>query len=504
MSSGPCAAFARSVRGRGAFAQRHRITLSLFLLLGLLAASTSHAAVQLGSEVLAARGFRELQGRRVGLLTNPSGVNRKGKSTIDLLRDAPGVRLVALFGPEHGLDGKARAGDAVAGKVDPRTGLPVHSLYGATRKPTPEMLQGIDVLVYDLQDNGCRSYTYISTMGLAMEACAEAGVEFLVLDRPNPLGGLRVEGPMVEDPFRSFVSQWDVPYVYGMSCGELANMINGERWISKPCRLRVVPMTGWRRSMVWSDTDLPWIATSPNIPNSRACLGYATLGLLGELSGGSGLSIGGALNRPFQCVAAPWLDADLLSRQLKRHKLPGVEFGPFHALRDNRRYHGVELRWTGPATAPLVAVNFHMLDAIRTTAHRNLPRETAQAGRGFGLFDKACGTDRVRKALLAGRPATEIVAGWKAGEDAFRKQRAPYLIYDTPPKTSPSAKPPATAKPAPRANPGLATITVAPGDTLSKIARDHGTSVSAIKAANAGLDVDQIQPGQKLRIPTRR
>lgn len=469
----------------------------------MLAASTTQAEVVLGSEVLAARGFRELQGKRVGLLTNPSGVNRRGTSTIALLRDAPGVRLVALYGPEHGIDGKARAGDAVAGKVDPQTGLPVHSLYGATRKPTPEMLQGIDVLVYDLQDNGCRSYTYISTMGLAMEACAEAGVEFLVLDRPNPLGGLRVEGPMVEEPFRSFVSRWDIPYVYGMTCGELANMINGERWIRKPCRLRVVPMTGWRRSMVWTDTGLPWIATSPNVPDSRACLGYAALGLLGELSGGSGLSIGGALGRPFECVAAPWLDANLLSRQLKRYKLPGVEFRPFRAVRDHRPYHGVELHWTRPATAPLVAVNFYVVEAIRSVAHRNLPREAAQPGRGFGLFDRACGTDHIRKALLAGRPASEIVASWKTGEDAFRKRRTPYLIYDAVAKTSASAKPDATARSPSSASSRFVTITVAPGDTLSQIARDHGTSVSAIKAANAGLDIHHIQPGQNLRIPKR-
>src|SRR6266436_1381335 len=176
----------------------------------------ARAQVHLGSEVLAANGFKELQ-----------------------------VKLVALFGPEHGVYGDVKAGENIRDRTDQRTGLPVHSLYGATRKPTPPMLKGLDALVYDLQDTGVRSYTFISTMGLAMEACAEAGVEFVVLDRPNPLGGERVEGPMVDDRFRSFVGQWNIPYAYGMSCGELAQMINGEGWLGKRCKLTVIPMNAW-------------------------------------------------------------------------------------------------------------------------------------------------------------------------------------------------------------------------------------------------------------------
>src|SRR6266700_1832382 len=204
----------------------------LALLAGVLTlAPAASAEVQLGSEVLAANGFKELQGKRVGLITNPCGINRSGESAIDLLRNAPGVRVVALFEPEHGVYGDVKAGENIRDKTDQRTGLPVHSLYGATRKPTLAMLKGLDALVYDLQDTGVRSYTFISTMGLAMEACAEAGVEFVVLDRPNPLGGERVEGPMVDDRFRSFVGQWNIPYAYGMTCGELAQMINGEGWI---------------------------------------------------------------------------------------------------------------------------------------------------------------------------------------------------------------------------------------------------------------------------------
>ena len=223
------------------------------------------AQVKLGCEVLAERGFKELRGKRVALITNHTGLDRHGRSTIEALRRAPGVKLVALMAPEHGLTGALPAGKEFPNGTDARTGLPVLSLYGPgpTRKPTPAMLKDIDVVVYDVQDIGVRSYTYISTMGQAMEACGAAGVAFLVLDRPNPLGGRRVEGPMVTDAYRTFVSRWNIPYAYGLTFGELARMINGEGWIKQPCRLTVVPMRGWKRSMVWRDTDLPWVPSSP-------------------------------------------------------------------------------------------------------------------------------------------------------------------------------------------------------------------------------------------------
>src|SRR5438874_7041273 len=317
-------------------------------------AATAGAQVQLGSEVLAATGFQELQGKRVGLITNPSGLNRGGESTIDLLRRAPEVKLVALFGPEHGLYGDMKAGVPIPERMDRRTGLPVHSLYGATRKPAPASLKGLDALVYDLQDTGVRSYTFISTMGLAMEACAEAGVEFLVLDRPNPLGGERVEGPMVEDRFRSFVGQWNIPYVYGMTCGELARMINGEGWIKAPCKLTVIPMNGWRRSMVWQDTGLAWVPTSPNVPRADSPLYYAATGLFGEMAGGSGASIGTRLKRPFECVIAPWLDANRFSTAMNSYGLRGIRFPTFSVIHEGQRLHDVLLKIDDPARARLV------------------------------------------------------------------------------------------------------------------------------------------------------
>jgi uncharacterized protein YbbC (DUF1343 family) len=504
--------------------------MSLTLAVGLTSMLITHAQVRLGSEVLAENGFRELQGKRVGLITNPSGANRRGQSTVELLRAAPGVRLVALFGPEHGVYGDIPAGAPVAHQRDPRTGLPVHSLYGATRKPTARMLEGLDALVYDLQDTGCRSYTFISTMGLAMEACAEAGIEFIVLDRPNPLGGERIEGPLLDERFRSFVGYWRIPYVYGLTAGELARMINGEGWIAKPCRLTVVPMRGWRRSMVWKDTDLPWVPTSPNVPYPNAALGYAATGIFGEIAAGSGVTIGIPFKRPFECVAAVWLDADKLSRHLNGLKLAGLSFQPYRMVHQNRPYQGVELVFTDPTHAPLVPVNFHLLDAIRVTSGRDLFAESVRSGRNLNMFEKVCGTDRIREQLEAGIPIGEIVRSWQTDEAVFRSQRRPYLLYRERgvPPTRPSAsapiptpRPPVASTPsvtapvtAPVTPPVTAPrpvvpdtahhrITVRRGDTLTKIAADFGVTVSAIVQANPGLDADRIQVGQVLLVPRR-
>jgi uncharacterized protein YbbC (DUF1343 family) len=341
------------------------------------------------------------------------------------------VKLVALFGPEHGVYGDVGAGEKVANTTDARTGLPAYSLYGKTFKPTPEMLNGLDTLVYDLQDTGCRSYTFVSTMGIAMEACAEAGIEFVVLDRPNPLGGARVEGPMLEAAFRSHVGYWNVPYVYGLTCGELARMINGERWIKKPCRLTVVPMKGWKRSMVWRDTDLPWVPSSPHVPHGDSALFQVATGMLGELSS---VSTGIGYTLPFECIAAPDVDPHKLADQLNGYQLPGVRFQPitykpYYFMFTNELIGGVQIFFTDRATAPLTAINFYAFEALKKVAGRDLFDEAVKANRGFSMFDKVNGTDATRKALQAGTPAAEIVAAWKAGEDAFRKARQKYLLY---------------------------------------------------------------------------
>jgi uncharacterized protein YbbC (DUF1343 family) len=401
------------------------------LCLNLVSALVANAEVKLGNEVLASSGFKVLRGKRVGLITNPSGVNRRLESTIDILRRAPQVKLVALFGPEHGIYGDVPAGDKVASRTDSRTGLPVHSLYDATRKPTPEMLAGLDAMVYDLQDTGCRSYTFISTMGVAMEACAEAGIEFIVLDRPNPLGGERIEGPLVEEPFRSFVSRWDVPYVYGLTCGELARMINGERWIKAPCKLTVVPMRGWHRSMVWRDTGLPWVPSSPHVPNGDSPLFQVATGVLGELGG---LSTGIGYTLPFQCIAAPDLDPQQTASVLNAYKLPGIKFKPitykpYYFTFKDQVIGGAQIFLTDAAHAPLTALNFYAIEAVKKLSGRDLFEEAAQARKSFSMFDKVNGTDATRKAMQEGNSAANVIASWKSAEDAFRAKRKRYLLY---------------------------------------------------------------------------
>ncbi|HOX58664.1 MAG TPA: DUF1343 domain-containing protein [Candidatus Paceibacterota bacterium] len=402
-----------------------------FLVASLSLSCAARTEVKLGNEVLAEENFKVLQGKRIGLITNPSGVNRNLESTVEVLRAAPGVQLVALFGPEHGIYGDVEAGDKVDNQVDARTGLPAYSLYGKTQKPTPEMLKGLDALVYDLQDTGCRSYTYITTMGVAMEACGEAGIEFVVLDRPNPLGGERIEGAMLDPQFRSGVSRWNVPYVYSLTCGELARMINGEGLNKKSCRLTVVPMKGWKRSMVWEDTGLPWVPSSPHVPHGQSALYQVATGMLGELMS---VSIGIGYTLPFECVASPGLNPHKLAEALNACHLPGVKwrpitYKPYYFTFTNQVIGGAQLYFSDPRRAPLTAINLYAIETLKQVGGIDAFAEADKRKRGFGMFDKVNGTDATRKALQAGTPAAEVVASWKAGEDAFRKARQKYLLY---------------------------------------------------------------------------
>ncbi len=404
--------------------------LGLSLLFWSLASAPARTALnlQLGNEVLAADGFRQLKGKRVGLLTSASGVNRRGQSTIQVLSRAPGVRLVALFAPEHGIYGDIPAGKEFSNHVHKATGLPVFSLYGPgpVRQPTPAMLKEIDVLVYDLQDAGCRSYTFISTMGLAMASCAQAGVEFMVLDRPNPMGGLRVEGPQLNPRLRSLVGQWEVPYVYGLTCGELATLINRSGWIKPACKLTVIKMRGWRRDMTWLDTGLNWVPTSPNVPRGDSPMYYASTGLLGSIGG---VNIGFDLKMPFECVTAPWINGPALAQRMKRYNLKGVDFVPFTQTTPKYTQQGVRIVFRDPARAPVVALNFYLLEAIRKEFGRDLFAEATKVGRDFSMFDKVAGTEYLRANLQKGQSAANIAASWRAGEDRFRQQRKASLLY---------------------------------------------------------------------------
>jgi uncharacterized protein YbbC (DUF1343 family) len=401
----------------------------LILLSPLLQALQAAALVDLGVDVLAERQFRELQGKRVGLITNASGVNKNGASTLDLLLHAPGVRLAAILAPEHGLYGTSWAGEKVASVQDLRTGLPIYSLFGETRKPTPEMLRDLDALVYDIQDIGCRSYTYISTLGLAMEAAAENGKEFFVLDRPNPLGGVRCEGMPLDSRFRSFVGEWDVPYVYGLTAGELAKMIAGEQWISKRPALTVIPMKGWRREMIWEDTGLLWIPPSPNIPEPRSAFFYVLTGLLGETSG---VNNGVGTPLPFALVGSPELDPYGLVRAMSRSRIAGVVFRPtwyrlFGKEGHGKIFGGIQIHLRDPRRVPLIPTALTLLEEVNKALNGN-PIAGMPSDNGL-MFDKLCGGDAVRLTLQQGKSVKELWESWEPYLEEYRTRRKKYLLY---------------------------------------------------------------------------
>lgn len=393
--------------------------------------------VKPGIEVLRDSGFELLKGQRVGLVTNPSGVDSQLKSTIDILHEAPEVNLVALYGPEHGVRGDAYAGDKVSDFEDPKTGLPVFSLYGATRKPTPEMLEGIDVMVYDIQDVGVRSYTYISTLGLVMEACGAKGIKVVVLDRPNPLGGNKIEGCYVEQPYYSFVSQYKIPYVYGLTVGEFAKLINeeglnrGQKGNQEPakCELIVVPMEGWTRDMIYEDTGLPWVLPSPNIPFKDTPMYYAAAGLCGELYGYLNIGIGYTL--PFQVFGNTWVDPNKLQEKLESYNLPGVSFRtiyfkPFSGPLAKQLVKGVQYFFTDYEKARITETQFYVMQAI-TELYPD--KKAFEIVNSVGLLDKVCGTDYVKKEFSKRYKVADILEYWRKDEESFRVLSQKYHLY---------------------------------------------------------------------------
>jgi len=386
--------------------------------------------VKLGVDVLIEEGFKPLRGKRVGLITNPTGVTSDLRATIDVLNEATQVELVALFGPEHGVRGEAHAGAHVEDARDAITGLPIRSLYGKHRKPTPEMLTDLDVLVFDIQDIGSRSYTYISTMAVAMEAAAENHLPFVVLDRPNPLTGRRIEGRPLDLRYRSFVGRLPIPYVHGLTVGELARMINGEGWLAGGvrCDLRIVPMKGWHRAMGFDQTGLTWVPTSPHIPRADTALYYAATGIMGELHM---ISEGVGYTLPFELCGGPQIDPQKLADELNRRSLPGVFFRPTYFTPYYGRYAkqtcgGVHVLFTDREKVELTPIQFHVMDAVRL-----LHPDMKLFGQGRdAMFDKVCGTDRIRRMFLDGCPLDEIIGFWREGLGAFRSARARYLLYD--------------------------------------------------------------------------
>ena len=386
--------------------------------------------IQTGIEVLKNSNFKLLEGKRVGLITNPTGVDNQLKSTIDILHEAPNVNLVALFGPEHGVRGDVHAGDHVDNSSAPTTGLPVGSLYGKTRKATPDMLKGIDVLVYDIQDIGCRSFTYISTMGLAMEAAAENNIEFVVLDRPNPLGGLKVEGNLAEDGYISFVSQFKIPYLYGLTCGELAQMLNEENMLAKQCKLTVVKMKGWKRKMDYTQTGLQWIPSSPHIPHAHSAFFYPVSGIVGELGY---LSIGVGYTIPFQMFAADWIKAEEFASALNKLNLPGVHFRPMHlkpfySVGVGTQMQGVQVHLTDYQKANLSEIQFYVMQVIAQLYPDKAVFANANEKR-FDMFDKVSGSNQIRLLFAKNNRFEDIQAYWNKDVEAFKKLSKKYYLY---------------------------------------------------------------------------
>ena len=377
----------------------------------------------LGIDVLEDTGFSALAGKRVALITNQTSVNRRGTETRKVLARASQVNLVKLFTPEHGLDGRVRAGVKVQTEKDSVTGLTAFSLYGQYRKPTSWMLQGIDTLVFDLQDIGCRSYTYISTMVRAMEACAESNKEFVVLDRPNPLGGNRIEGPGLDPKWQSFVSEIPVPYVHGMTAGELALITNESGWTKRKARLGVVKMRNWTRSMTSPRLRLPWVATSPNIPNRDSPFYYVATGMLGGLAN---VDIGIGTNRPFEYAGAKEIDARALKAALERRGLPGVRFSEYSSSR-KPGFVGVQMKIDERTTADLTYLDVVLMSELNRLTNGR-PFATASSSQ-MNLFHKVAGTDRLARDIRRGIDPATIAAGWRSGVESFRRSRGRFLLY---------------------------------------------------------------------------
>lgn len=390
------------------------------------------ASLEPGVQVLMRDSFALISGRRLGLITNQTGfgelVRADGSTEIAtsamIVSSRPEARLVALFSPEHGFTGAARPGERVASGYDSVTGVPIYSLYGITNAPTPETLAGIDALLFDIQDVGARYYTYVWTMALSMKAAGKAGIPFIVLDRPNPIGGVLVQGNVLDAKFASFIGLYPVPMRHGLTAAELARLLVGELGVQ--VELHVVPMDGWRRELSYDQLALPWVPPSPNMPSPATALSYPGTCLFE----GTSLSVGRGTDAPFQQIGAPWLNADTLAARLNAYGLPGVRFEPATftpvAPGDGKwpeaQVHGVRFVVTDRSTYdPTRAAVAALIEAKQRSGARwqwILPH-----------FDQLAGTDALRRAIDAGRTLDEATAGWPAQLAAFAKLRDRYLIY---------------------------------------------------------------------------
>lgn len=399
-------------------------TASVFATGASVTAQARAGRVVPGLDVLLGPKRGLLAGKRVGLITNPTGVTAKLESAINRMAQARDFKLAALFGPEHGVRGDAQAGAAVADRIDARTGLPAYSLYGTTRKPTPAMLAGLDVLVFDIQDIGARFYTYPWTLALVMQAAREAGTGVIVADRPNPIGGIRVEGPVLDPALASFVGAYQIPIRHGMTLGELALMVNTDFGIG--CDLTVVTCTNWRRPDDATRTGLPWVPPSPNMPTIDTAFIYPGTCLIE----GTNLSEGRGTTKPFELIGAPFIDAHGLADRLNQRNLPGAHFRPAWFTPSFSKFQGqlcagVQLHITDRAAfAPVDAGIAILLDVAR---HHNKDFSFLPGDPPF--FDKLAGVSWLREAILAGESLDAIRTRWQPELTAFKPKRARRLLY---------------------------------------------------------------------------
>ncbi|UOR14000.1 DUF1343 domain-containing protein [Halobacillus amylolyticus] len=382
---------------------------------------------KLGVEVLLEEEKELIEGKRVGLITNPTGVDQELNSIVDLLHNDPDVNLTALYGPEHGVRGSAQAGEYVEYYIDENTGVPVYSLYGETRKPTPEMLENIDVLLFDIQDVGTRFYTYIYTMAYAMEAAQENDIPFIVLDRPNPLGGEKVEGPVLDPKYKSFIGNYPIPLRHGMTVGELAKLFNKEFDIGAD--LTVVEMNKWKRSMYFDETPLQFVAPSPNMPTFDTALVYPGAALIE----GTNVSEGRGTTKPFELIGAPFINSTELAATLNEKGLPGVtfraaSFTPQFSKHRGTLSHGIEIHVTDKDAYDPIVTGLHIVKSI----HDLYPNDfefRAENSEGISFFDNLIGNGWVREAIENGQSVEKIQERWQEGLGEFKEVREEYLLY---------------------------------------------------------------------------
>jgi uncharacterized protein YbbC (DUF1343 family) len=373
--------------------------------------------VRTGIDVLEAENFAALEGRRVGLITNQTGLDAEGRRTSELLHRASGVKLVALFSPEHGIRGEADA--RVPSGTDPTTGLPVYSLYGDVERPTEQMLAGLDVLVFDLQDTGVRFYTYITTLGYALEAAAKKGMDFYVLDRPNPLTGYTVEGPVLDSDLRSLVAYFPLPVRHGMTVGELAEMFNRENHLG--AKLHVIKMRDWQRTDWYDETGLPWVNPSPNLRNLTEAVLYPGVAMME----GADVSVGRGTDTPFEVLGAPWIDARKLAAYLNAREIQGVRFLPVDFKPLSNRFKGQACHGVQIVLLDRQALDSSELGVELAAALYRLFPNSFQLDRTLPLI----GARWILQEIRAGEDPRRIVYQWQDALEQFRRLRAKYLLY---------------------------------------------------------------------------